>query len=350
MFIELIGEARCVRYQRGVGFGHTFDRQRIQIRNLVTRLIRIRGRRMYPLLLAAQMRQYCEPAAAVATFAQQSRHLARSACVRTQHQQLDARLNEGLHQRQWSSVQTQALYLLCRPAESRAGQAERGRRRNDSHRFLPEMLDQDGADPIAGRIPGREHADRTAAKPVEGLGQRTEGCWPGDVLALFSRPQQIEVALPADQHPRLLDHQARRGRQSFRAVVTHTHHCEPVLHLARGPDKALTAAAAMALPPRRPRRVTKGTSSPASTSASFEVAAPTKPTGKAKIAAGRTPGASASILKQPEQRSRCVADGDHRVLQMFTPELHRGSGTGGPLTLLNLGDTRVVQAAQHRIP
>ena len=92
------------------------------------------------------------------------------------------------------------------------------------------MLDQDGADPIAGRIPGREHANRAVAKPVEGIGQRTERLRPGDVLALFSRPQQIEVALPADQHPRLLDHQARRGRQSFRAVVTHTHHCEPVLH------------------------------------------------------------------------------------------------------------------------
>ena len=67
------------------------------------------------------------------------------------------------------------------------------------------------------------------------------------------------------------------------------------LEESRGPDRALTAAAAMALPPRRPRRVTQETSNSLSTSARFDSAAPTKPTGKARIAAGRTPGASASI-------------------------------------------------------
>ena len=70
---------------------------------------------------------------------------------------------------------------------------------------------------------------------------------------------QMEMALSADHHPRLLDHRAGGGRQPVRTVVAHAHHREPGLHLlhpARGPVRALTAAAAMALPPRRPRRVT----------------------------------------------------------------------------------------------
>src|SRR5262249_58204779 len=49
---------------------------------------------------------------------------------------------------------------------------------------------------------------------------------------------------------------------------------------------ALTAAAVMALPPMRPRTSRNGTPRESAASASFDSAAPTKPTGMPRIAAG----------------------------------------------------------------
>src|SRR5438552_13881934 len=53
-----------------------------------------------------------------------------------------------------------------------------------------------------------------------------------------------------------------------------------------GLDSALMAAAVMALPPIRPRTIKNGTPSTLSASASFDSAAPTKPTGMPTITAG----------------------------------------------------------------
>src|SRR5216684_3237858 len=66
---------------------------------------------------------------------------------------------------------------------------------------------------------------------------------------------------------------------------------------AHGPAlaSALTAAAAMALPPMRPRTIRNGTPRGSAASASFASAAPTKPTGMPRIAAGAgAPPASSS--------------------------------------------------------
>src|ERR1700730_8066010 len=49
---------------------------------------------------------------------------------------------------------------------------------------------------------------------------------------------------------------------------------------------ALTAAAVMALPPMRPRTMMKGTPRGSAASDAFDSAAPTKPTGMPRIAAG----------------------------------------------------------------
>src|SRR5579862_1661110 len=49
---------------------------------------------------------------------------------------------------------------------------------------------------------------------------------------------------------------------------------------------ALTAAAVMALPPMRPRTMMNGTSRGSAASASLDSAAPTKPTGMPRMAAG----------------------------------------------------------------
>src|SRR5262245_15051599 len=58
--------------------------------------------------------------------------------------------------------------------------------------------------------------------------------------------------------------------------------------------RALTAAAVMALPPRRPRTIRNGTPRGFSASASFASAAPTKPTGMPIMAAGLGAPASSS--------------------------------------------------------
>ena len=261
VLVELVGEARGARDRWDTRVRHALDGQGVQVRSRVTRSIRIRGRRMAPLVLPAQVGQHREPASAVAALAQQPRHLGGGARVRAQRQQPRTGLDEGLHQGQGPAVQAQGLHRLRRPAESCAGETERGRGGDDPHRFASEPLRQDGADAVAGRISGREHADRSVPKPVEGVGQRAERLGPGDGFAC-PRPRWIEMAHPiemalsADHHPSLLDHRARRRRQPVRAVVAHAHHREPGLHPDRGPDSALTAAAAMALPPRRPRRVT----------------------------------------------------------------------------------------------
>src|ERR1051326_7746939 len=65
---------------------------------------------------------------------------------------------------------------------------------------------------------------------------------------------------------------------------------------------ALTAAAAMALPPSRPRITRNGTPRGLSTSASLASAAPTKPTGMPSIARGV--GTPASISSSKRKRDR----------------------------------------------
>src|SRR4051812_41755807 len=61
---------------------------------------------------------------------------------------------------------------------------------------------------------------------------------------------------------------------------------------------ALTAAAVMALPPMRPRTIRNGTPRGSAASASFDSAAPTKPTGMPRIAAGFGAPASSSSSRR----------------------------------------------------
>ena len=81
---------------------------------------------------------------------------------------------------------------------------------------------------------------------------------------------------------------------------------------------AFSAAAAMALPPRRPCSVMKGRPRSFAASAAFDSAAPTKPTGKPSTSAGLC-GAAGDELEQPEQRGRRVADDDDRAVESVAP-------------------------------
>ena len=146
-----------------------------------------------------------------------------------------------MQQLQGPAVQAQGLHPLRRPAEAGAGQAECRGRGNDADGFQSEPLHQDGADAVAGRVPGREHAHRAAAQPFQGVVQGIERLRPGDALAI-SRTEQIEVPLSAHRHASQLDHRTRRGRQPVRAVVAHAHHGEPGSHRTTGPGAAAADA------------------------------------------------------------------------------------------------------------
>ena len=110
---------------------------------------------------------------------------------------------------------------------------------------------------------------------------------------------------------------------------------------------ALTAAAAIALPPRRPLTIANGTR-PSAAMASFDSAAPTNPTGIAMTAAGF----GAPLVQQfdePEKRRRRVADNDERTRQMRQPKLHRCSRSRVADVFRKLGDARIAQRADDFI-
>ena len=120
---------------------------------------------------------------------------------------------------------------------------------------------------------------------------------------------------------RRLQHAHGLDREQFGIARPDADADEAALAHSRSLARALTAAAAIALPPLRPRTTIAGR--PLASSASFDSAAPTKPTGMPTIAAGL--GAPASIIsKQTEQRGRRVADRDHRPAQPIAPEIERG--------------------------
>ncbi|KGC52753.1 hypothetical protein DO65_4952 [Burkholderia pseudomallei] len=97
-------------------------------------------------------------------------------------------------------------------------------------------------------------------------------------------------------HGRGLQHAQRLERQQF-GVARPDAEPEEAAGLARhsaSEASALTAAAAIALPPRRPAIATNGTPRLSAARSAFDSAAPTKPTGKPRMRAGR--GAPASIM------------------------------------------------------
>src|SRR5580692_7927846 len=83
----------------------------------------------------------------------------------------------------------------------------------------------------------------------------------------------------AERTRRLQGHQFRVARPDADAQELSRAH-SPAL------ASALTAAAVMALPPLRPRTMMNGTPRESPASAAFDSAAPTKPTGMPRIAAG----------------------------------------------------------------
>src|SRR5260221_6711895 len=146
---------------------------------------------------------------------------------------------------------------------------------------------------VPQRIPARPHDGARAGarrdRPHGRGGRRA----PGDALGRAGRPQR-EGALAADQHFRALDERARSGGEAVEPVLADADDRQPHTHHMSSPLSALTAAAASALPPRRPASATKGRPSAFAASAALASAAPTKPTGNPSTSAGS--GAPAAII------------------------------------------------------
>ena len=111
---------------------------------------------------------------------------------------------------------------------------------------------------------------------------------------------------------------------------------------------AFSAAAAIALPPRRPRTMTLGTS-PLASSASLDSAAPTKPTGMPITAAGGVDAGLLQDFEQAKQRGRRVADHHDRSRQLLAPQLHRRRGARGAELGGERRHARIGQRADHGI-
>ena len=142
-----------------------------------------------------------------------------------------------------------------------------------------------------------------------------ERAFPTDPLGAVVR-HHAEMARAADQHLGGFDQRPRRRREAGDPVLADADDGEPGPHPALA--SALTAAAASALPPRRPWRVMNSSPCPKAASAAFASAAPTNPTGKPRTSAGF--GAPLrQQLEQSKERGRRVADRNHRALQMRPP-------------------------------
>ena len=148
------------------------------------------------------------------------------------------------------------------------------------------MAQQQAADTVPERVAGGEdrHPPGRAGPAASGSVSAS-----GERQASRSRPSSGSIARcrsPPTRTSASAMARAGLGAEPVQPVGADADDGEP--GHGGSTKSALTAAAAMALPPRRPRSVIQGTSRPLSIRASLLSAAPTNPTGKARIAAGRS--------------------------------------------------------------
>src|SRR5439155_17747624 len=138
-----------------------------------------------------------------------------------------------------------------------------------------------------------QNRNRPAAAAQNFLDRQAQRRRPCRALGLDAVRQHREVALAANHQLGRLHQSAPQSRQLRPAALAQPDDREPAIHAGRSSiNRALTAAAANALPPRRPRKVRYGIPRVLAARSSFDSAAPTKPTGNARIADGRTPSRS----------------------------------------------------------
>ena len=138
------------------------------------------------------------------------------------------------------------------------------------------------------RIARGQNHHALAAQPLQCRDQRIK--WAGPAQALRrGDTSQLMMAIPSDNDLSRLHNSAGRWQQTLQPILTDTYNVQPSAHATnsgRPADNALTAAEAIADPPRRPRRATKSQPRGFAASSALDSAAPTKPTGNPRITAG----------------------------------------------------------------
>jgi len=141
------------------------------------------------------------------------------------------------------------------PAEPRAGEAVGRHNRDDGHLRQRDAARQGDADAEAHGIAGRQHADRAPAAALHLVHEIIQRPRPHHSLAAVVR-HHGEMARAADQGLGAVEERARRAAQAGHSILADADDGEPLRHqVSSARASALTAAAASALPPRRPRSV-----------------------------------------------------------------------------------------------
>ncbi len=155
-------------------------------------------------------------------------------------------------------------------------------------------------------------------------------------------PEMRDDAGPRDQPRRLDAHQFRIARTEADAIDGRGGAHSTSL------ATALRAAAAIALPPRRPRTMTLGTRARAKQGL-LGFRRPDKADGNADHGGGRYHIGLLQDFEQAKQGGRRVADHHHRTRQSIPPQLHGGRGAGGAACGGKLRHARIGQRADHGV-
>src|ERR1700730_11593723 len=167
--------------------------------------------------------------------------------------------------------------------EPRSREAEGATLRHDRHFRPRKAAGKGGANAVPHRVAAGQHGHPRALAGFDGVYRPGEGPLPTDPLGAAVR-HHTEMPSAADQHLGGLNQRTRRRREPGDPVLADADDGQPGLHTVLA--IALTAAAASALPPRRPWRVMNLSPCPKAASAALASAAPTNPTGKPRTSAG----------------------------------------------------------------
>ena len=152
-------------------------------------------------------------------------------------------------------MQGQTFHRLQRPADPAGSQGEARNPWNDKGFRRIDVAEKCGADAEPHGIARRQHAHFFTAFLEERLDGGAERCGPCDARPLV-RFNHLKMPGPADQNFGVVDGRAGVGRQSVEPVIADPDNRQPSAgHQLSSGRRALIAADAIALPPRRPLKV-----------------------------------------------------------------------------------------------
>ena len=252
MLEGVIRQAGEARQGPGIRARPAFERDRVEIGGAPLAPIP-RFLAEHRLARAAEMLEDGEHARSPAELGQQTRDRSRRRAVLGQQQEAALRRQMQSKGVERSAVQAQDCAVGNRPAEPGGGEAERARLRQDRHFVAGKMAREHGADAVPQGVAAGQHCHPAAAVRGDRADRVGQRALPYEALG-GTRRHHRQMALAADQGLGGLDKGTGRCAQAGNPVFADADDREPRLHFGVPAARALTAAAANALPPRRPLR------------------------------------------------------------------------------------------------